>query len=472
MTSTTSVKNQCTAKSSGADEHEKKAFRRRQAEYLRELRSRAEASQRPDSERIVTLEQENSLLRRQLTDVQSRLEGLQVTLQMITDSISQRPQISSPTIEESPEMEETSEQFRGSTTIIHQAQPAANTQSFLSASVSHFDQNSLFSADDALSSTLTTDSAFEFPNGSLLGFAGEPAINHDPLDMQWMRSPLQTQRMPDIWTFRYQMGTQSYANTIAVGQRSTSISGLEWTQSNSPFSDHIQVLRQLLRGKLNQPMLTKNDSCRSLYLSVSAVLAMFNSITRPDVMNWLQSQYPCVIDWIPFSSVRNGLIQLHAANPCIDQIFCDAVSAYVVEASLSELVIGAQPTKVYIRVTDLIATMSLDEEGQETGLIPTLPVPDVKTLFSSPKYACLVFKHLKMDCGASYYKIDPVFFSKYPELCDSGDDIIASGIPLRPDTQTTLTYPNHLDAFTVATYRSFINFSLDAATQICKVSLY
>lgn len=238
---------------------------------------------------------------------------------------------------------------------------------------------------------------------------------------------------------------------------------------------------------------------------------MFNSITRPDVMNWyaktrffhiielvtwqmfpcdstylrvhkhyrptalqtrLQSQYPCVIDWIPFSSIRDRLIQLHAANPCIDQIFCDAVSAYVVEASLSDLVMGAQPTKVYIRVTDLIASMSsLEEQNHENYLVPMLPAPDVKTFFSSPEYARVVFKHLKMDCGASYYKIDPIFFSKYPELCDPSDDIIASGIPLRPQMQTTLTHPSHLDASTVATYRSFINFSLDAVVEICKVEL-
>ncbi|KXJ84743.1 hypothetical protein Micbo1qcDRAFT_186888 [Microdochium bolleyi] len=202
------------------------------------------------------------------------------------------------------------------------------------------------------------------------------------------------------------------------------------------------------------------------------VLESTQALSPDGLQTRLQSQYPCVIDWIAFSSVRDRLIQLHAANPCIDQIFCDTVSKYVIEASLSDLVVGAQPTKVYIRVTDLIASMSsLDEQSQEGGLILVLPAPDVKTLFSSPEYACLVFKHLKMDCGASYYKINPIFFSKYPELCDSSDSIIASGIPLRQQTETTLTYPSHLDASTVATYRSFINFSLDAVVEICKLDL-
>ena len=99
----------------------------------------------------------------------------------------------------------------------------------------------------------------------------------------------------------------------------------------------------------------------------------------------------------------------------------------------------------------------------------SLPAPDIKTLFSSPEYAYLAFKHLKMDCGASYYKIDPVFFSKYPELCDPSDDIVASGVPLKPGTQTTLTSPNYVDAMTVATYCSFINFSFDAATALSRL---
>lgn len=126
--------------------------------------------------------------------------------------------------------------------------------------------------------------------------------------------------------------------------------------------------------------------------------------------------------------------------------------------------------KIYIRVTDLIASMALQQgEGEGIDNPGSLPAPDIKTLFSSPEYAYLAFKHLKMDCGASYYKIDPVFFSKYPELCDPSDDIVASGVPLKPGTQTTLTSPNYVDAMTIATYCSFINLSFDAATALSRL---
>lgn len=232
---------------------------------------------------------------------------------------------------------------------------------------------------------------------------------------------------------------------------------------------------------------------------------MFNSITRPDVMVWYAQtrfyhiielmawqlspspttfsklherywqtetqikfvdRYPCVIDWIPFPAIRDQLIQLHTTNPRIDQVFCDAVSAYVVETCLSDLILGGLPVTAYIRVNDLIQAMSL-HEADDSGLAASLPVFDSSTLFTSPQHALLVFKLLKMDHGASQYKIDPAFFSKYPELyCAGMDNMIASGIPLKPDVQTTLTCPKYLDNSTVGTYRSFIEFSFDAAAEI------
>jgi threonine aldolase len=38
-----------------------------------------------------------------------------------------------------------------------------------------------------------------------------------------------------------------------------------------------------------------------------------------------------------------------------------------------------------------------------------------------------------VDRGISNYKIDPAFFDKFPELYDHHFDIVANGIPLRPD---------------------------------------
>lgn len=232
------------------------------------------------------------------------------------------------------------------------------------------------------------------------------------------------------------------------------------------------------------------------------VLSMFNSMTRPDVMAWyaktrfyhiieltawqlypsaatfnrlhpryrptkaqLENAHPGIIDWIPFPSIRDRLIQLHSANPHIDQIFCDAVTGYVVEALMSDLILGAPQITVYVRVTDLINTMASGTSESEST-IAVLPAPDITTLFSSPAFARAAFGKLNMDKGAGYYKIDPAFFEKYPELWDQVSDLTATGMPLKPKYQKILTYPKPLDPSTVDTYRSFIDFSLDAANTI------
>lgn len=228
------------------------------------------------------------------------------------------------------------------------------------------------------------------------------------------------------------------------------------------------------------------------------MLSLFNSITRPDAMVWyaqtkfyhiahlttwqlnpcastlnrvslqyrptetqLLHLYPSVINWIPFPSIRNRLIRLHAANPRIDEIFCDVVSSYVVEAWMSDFVLGAPAIKAYVRVNDLSKNVGLATPREDVrNSIPTL---NVETLFASPECSRAVFKLLNMDGGASRYKIDPMLFGKYPELHDSSADIMATGVPLRPKVQVNLTYPKALDLITYQTYRSFIDFSLHSS---------
>lgn len=53
-----------------------------------DLQSRVDASRLTDSERIASLELENSKLRAHITRVQSQLEGAQTTLQLMTRSCS------------------------------------------------------------------------------------------------------------------------------------------------------------------------------------------------------------------------------------------------------------------------------------------------------------------------------------------------------------------------------------------------
>ncbi|RSL40742.1 hypothetical protein CEP53_013181 [Fusarium sp. AF-6] len=316
-----------------------RAFRRRQAEYLRHLRNRAEASQKPDNERVSELEEENGRLRAHITELQSRLEGVQVTLQIIASSSSKilgRSETSSSTALEAIQIPDLP-----------------------------------FPTDVDSTIDIPTTDAIQARSNLIRGVLDSMI----PIDPNLAKSPLQLQRIPNIWNFNYQIGSQSYVDAIESCASSRPTSGLRWVDSNSPISGHIQILKRLLLTKVKPTIL--------------------------DNRSW--------------------------------------------------------------------QTMALQGENDGIDNMASLPAPDIKTLFSSPEYAYLAFKQLKIDCGASYYKIDPVFFSKYPELCDPSDDIVATGVPLKPVTQTILTSPNYVNDMTVATYCSFINFSFDAATALSRL---
>ena len=59
----------------------------------------------------------------------------------------------------------------------------------------------------------------------------------------------------------------------------------------------------------------------------------------------LQHQYPSVIDWAQFPALRHRLIELHATNLQIDQIFVNIVSSRVVEACLAGQIWSSVPLK-------------------------------------------------------------------------------------------------------------------------------
>lgn len=47
------------------------------------------------------------------------------------------------------------------------------------------------------------------------------------------------------------MGIQPYLTAMAANEESSMMLRKDWTLTNSPFSDHIQLLQRLLKSKLN-----------------------------------------------------------------------------------------------------------------------------------------------------------------------------------------------------------------------------
>ncbi|KAI9170582.1 hypothetical protein HJFPF1_00050 [Paramyrothecium foliicola] len=462
-----------------------RAFRRRQAECIRDLKSQVEAGQKPDGDRVEALQRENRQLRKQLVDVQTKLSKLLASMQLLSNSVSETLDNTSDSKDEAWKEATTGSPHHEQE---HSQQPASEMSTL---NLEPFDL-------PLINFSSSGPQRHAQPSAKAGGFATSELLNSTGTN------PIYPQ-IPNIWSFEYQMGMQPYISATNATEESSLILGRDWTFSNSPFSDHILLLQRLLKNKLDVPASPEGSLSlqSSVYQPVLMVLSMFNSITRPDVMAWyaktrfyhiieltawqlfpspatfeklhpryrptetqLNHIHPRVIDWIPFPTIRDRLIQLHAANPQIDQIFCDAVTGYVVEALMSDLIRGAPPMNIYVRVTDLITAMSSKSPKEDENTPVTLPAPDVTALFSSPAYARAAFSKLNMDKGASYYKIDPAFYEKYPELYDQSSDLTATGIPLKPKFQKILTYPKPLDLRTVETYRSFIDFSLDAGRAI------
>ncbi|KAK1139272.1 hypothetical protein N8T08_001118 [Aspergillus melleus] len=475
------------------EDADKKRLRNRLAQraFRRAKQSHANSEDQPHDVTIRKLRAENSALRKSLIDVEAKLARFTANIQSLSATVSGALADPSP---EGP-LEEPAHSH-------HDLADNANSS-----------KDTLLSIVQALPCDLNSAPEHSLVDLNLTAVPGtdlvrkpfiQPIDDCNP-DLNLVETfDNLAQQIPSLWSFKYQMGPDSYVNALTRSQDSSVVIGRGWTDSNSPFSDHIQVLQRLMNQKMRYMMPLPGVKLNLFYQEVLMILALFNSMTRPDVMRWyaktrfyhivnltawqvypcpqtfdsihpqykptelqLQRHYPTVIDWIPFPSIRNRLIRLHAANPKIDQIFCDVVSSYVVETSMSELIVGAPSIKAYIRVTDLAAKIDVSASSSpshadcDAAFSVNLPAPDLATLFASPEYCQVAFNYLNINRGVSHYKIDPALFATYPELYDPDANISAEGIPLRPEVQASLTYPALLDGQTFQTYRNFIDYSHD-----------
>lgn len=221
---------------------------------------------------------------------------------------------------------------------------------------------------------------------------------------------------------------------------------------------------------------------------------------RPTQMQ-LAVPHPAVIDWIPWPTLRDKLIQCHSANPCLDDIVCEIGNSYVTEAELSKLIMGIRPVMGYVGVWDMVRAIapeatanisgsscdsdevcngSFDPDFSSDGSSPqdaieerdesmdyacTLPAPNVATLFNSKSLALKAFKLLGMDKGAVTFRLDPAFFEKHPELYDPRCNLMAHGVPLRPPDRRSVPIPRQLDSGILGRYRELTTWTFDLSVE-------
>lgn len=260
-----------------------RAYRRRHAEYVRELRRCVEEANTPESEALKQMRSENQYLRKQLVDLQSKLTGITAALQLLTGSVSNvldrgsAEGSSDEAVEIAPSSEPSGSEYQNP---MFNAEPGG-------AAV-----YPVVAAEDPkipLIEPCTTIShpAQSFQRSSCLetscdGFGWDAISDYS--------SCLLLPQIPNIWSHEYQMGLQPYMRALSASKSSSLALGKAWVESNSPFSDHISTLLRLLRTKLGQigPQLKQYEMyCHlRLYLLKSHLVNVETGFTDKSWQSW------------------------------------------------------------------------------------------------------------------------------------------------------------------------------------------
>ncbi|KAI8659229.1 hypothetical protein LRP88_05796 [Fusarium phalaenopsidis] len=491
------------------------AFRKRQSAYIKDLERRLEIRGSDGDGRIARLERDNRALRAQLTSAISKLERIQLTLRSLCNSMMSHvshgkeddaqlephldddsegdpTKVTQPTAQGQPLTAPSSDTAGHDNSETSIPEPGQD-QGFLLPSMP---PDTIMPADDQMEQG-------DDHNSLVVSGSQEPFTDLDMSLFVEECSPVRS--LPGIWTYHYQMGPSNF-QTRRPSLKKTSMA---LASTNSSFSDHMQMIRACLVKKWTKLRSTPDG----LRLSVTVMLSLFHSLSRPAALAWytatkfqdnvadlllwqmdrsrhvysrlhasyrpsalqLLEEYPSIIDWCPFPTVRDKLILLHSANPCLDQIICDIATAYVVEVDAGRLLLG-HSGQGYIRVWDLVCALEGDDDDDDDanpcdliddGIPFFLPAPSMECLFET-QCAREAFKALGLDDGVPRFKIDPSFFIQYPELYDPGADIIATGVPIAPTIQTTIPLPTLPRQETVSIYQNVADWCVSA---ISKASL-
>jgi hypothetical protein len=231
------------------------AFRRRQSEYIKQLERKAK-EHKPDNERIIELEKENQSLRESLIHCHTKLESLRATICTLGDGISRA--------------------LDGPVSIFFTL-PACTVGASPNTSQDHIRSKSAISSDSAKSieetsaepystaSSMTADSDMpKFEIESSFG-DGLPKISGESMRLDNFEAPKTPEfscselihrpeprilsPLPNIWTHQYQMGPTPYVDALGANEAIAEQLKIDWTPSNSPFSEHVSALKNILREK-------------------------------------------------------------------------------------------------------------------------------------------------------------------------------------------------------------------------------
>ncbi|KAH8799805.1 hypothetical protein F5884DRAFT_868917 [Xylogone sp. PMI_703] len=466
-------------------------YRKRQANYIKDLETRLETAFRSESDRNIEVAKENQALRRKLAECHKKLVGIQISMRFLT------------TLTRNPlDLEDTDDKD------MNMADEEPLTK--LASACGEKDQQ--VRSENGISMPGNPSTSDE---GSLqkLGLYF-PADNEYIRTQYWQVSEISAHSrlveasMTDIPVQMKDLLTES----SAVDQARTESSAVNQVRTRSILSDHLIAIEICLRDRLIKLSTVFPNNTDCLPNIIHTMLFGFLSISWPEMGPWftytgaqlyiakmlawkldrsisrftmipncmkpthiqLTSVYPGIIDWVPFPHIRDRLILYHKNNAKLDQLVYDLTTSIVIEAVASQLVEGYMG-KVYVSVWDLIRTMQLRgltvnsnesvgsrDPSDSSTVGVSLPAPSLESLFCSRDYALQAFKLLNADRDESVWRVNPLFFSHYPELYDPQSQDMAIGNALPFWNQPAFLTPILLDDAIMEKYNDLASQTVDS----------
>lgn len=231
------------------------AFRRRQSEYIKQLERKAK-DYKPDNERIIELEKENQSLRESLIHCHTKLESLRTTICSLGDGITRALDDSVSNVSTNPchscvwvSLMSIQDEAKKSTIsngtpvpieIPSPEPPSPNSHPIQNNDIPDIGLESSFDRGlPRISGQSVNLDTFKPPK--------TPDITCSELIHQ--PEPIILSPLPNIWTYQYQMGPTPYVDALGANEAIAEHLKIDWTPSNSPFSEHVSALKGILREK-------------------------------------------------------------------------------------------------------------------------------------------------------------------------------------------------------------------------------
>ncbi|OAL34586.1 hypothetical protein AYO20_06216 [Fonsecaea nubica] len=508
--------------------HGPRPFRERQAIYVMELEKRLQIAEKPETSRMVALEEENRVLRDQLLECRKKLRSIQASLEGVSADITGvlyeklGSDVDKSELDVAGDGE--ADKCTGDPVYSHRLDFGCDVQQVDSSLISP-----------------TTDITLPQTNNRISDLGPVEIIrrNEDPTTLLDISSTLFPDLFIDLASSGNGLGCfqqidsgkevclvhQSSANTeFHLNSSEAILSG-----ANSSYSAHIIAFESCIKRKWNELKHQLYDDMNSLRSSVDLMLSAFVCSMWPPMMSFYtytgahirlgkltmwrinanpetyadldlsyrpsllqqSSLHAAIIDWIPFPSLRDRIL-LAYTDEHLDRLVCDIGDSYVIQVDLSKLVRGFTPKLGYIGLWDLLTVAASQSTPIEDSPFPStltdinikeytdpptwqsinnkfkeycLPAPSLEALFTSPEYALAAYRSFDFQRDPSLLRLDPTFYQKYPELHDAQTTLIARGTPLRRPDRPSWPLPPTMTTPMMQRYNSIATWAFDCAIE-------